>query len=81
MNILVWIIFGGISGWIASIFMGTNASQGFIGNVITGILGAIIGGFLMTHFCKVGVTGFNVYSFVVAVIGAIVLIGIARLIF
>lgn len=73
MNFLLWVIFGGISGWLASVLMGTNANQGFLGNIIVGILGAIIGGYLMSHFGKVGITGLNLYSLLVAVIGAIVL--------
>ena len=81
MNILLWIIFGGIAGWLGSIFMSTDASQGIIGNVVVGIIGAMIGGFLMQHFGKAGVTGFNLYSLLVAVLGAIVLIALVKLIF
>ena len=47
MSIIMWIIFGALAGWIASIIMKTNAEQGAIGNIIVGILGALIGGFLM----------------------------------
>lgn len=80
MNILIWIVFGGIAGWIASIFMGTEASQGTLSTIITGIIGAIIGGYVMQYFGKAGVDGFNLYSLVVAVIGSIILIALARLI-
>ncbi len=80
MNILIWIVFGGIAGWIASIFMGTEASQGMLSTIITGIIGAVIGGYVMQYFGKAGVDGFNLYSLVVAVIGSIILIALARLI-
>jgi len=76
MGILMWIIFGAIVGWIASAFMGT--SEGLVKDVILGIIGAVLGGWLMSFFGKGGVTGFNLYSFLVAVLGAVVLIAIMR---
>jgi uncharacterized membrane protein YeaQ/YmgE (transglycosylase-associated protein family) len=78
MGIIVWIIFGGLAGWIASIFMKTDANQGIVLNVIVGIIGAMIGGFIMSFLGKSGVTGFNLYSFLVAILGAIVLIWIIK---
>lgn len=80
MGIILWIIFGALVGWIASMIMNTNAQQGAILNIIVGIIGAVIGGWIMTYFGKSDVTGFNLYSFVVALIGACVLIGIVKLI-
>lgn len=80
MNILAWIIFGGIAGWLASIFTGTDGGQGLLGNIVVGIIGAAIGGFLMSYFGKAGVTGFNIYSLIVAVIGSVVLIAVFKLI-
>lgn len=79
MNLLLWIIFGALSGWIASMIMKTDAKQGFIMDVVMGIIGAIVGGWLMNTFGQSGVTGFNLYSIVVAVIGACVVIFIGRL--
>lgn len=76
MSILLWIIFGAIAGWVASMFMGTNDS--LVMNIVLGIVGAILGGWLMSFFGEGGVTGFNLYSFLVAIFGAIVLIAIAR---
>ena len=67
MNILVWIIFGAIAGWLASIIMGRNAQMGAIANIIVGVIGAVIGGFIMTAFGSAGVNGFNLYSMIVAV--------------
>lgn len=78
MGIIAWIIFGGIVGWIASILTGTNASQGLIANIITGVIGAFIGGFLFSLIGGHGVTGFNIGSFVVALIGAVVLLLILK---
>jgi len=80
MNFIVWIIFGGIAGWIASIIMKTNGQQGLILNVVMGVIGAVVGGWLFTLFGAQRVTGFNLYSFVVAIVGAIVVIGAWKLI-
>jgi uncharacterized membrane protein YeaQ/YmgE (transglycosylase-associated protein family) len=79
MNILVWIIFGAIAGWLASIIMGRNAQMGAIANIIVGIIGSVIGGFIMTAFGSAGVTGFNLYSMIVAELGAVVLLFLAGL--
>jgi len=78
MGILLWIIFGGLVGWIASMIMRTDAEQGIILNVIVGIVGAVIGGWLMGFFGSGGVSGFNFYSFLVALLGAVVLIVIVK---
>lgn len=80
MGILAWIFLGGIAGWIASMFMGTNASQGLILNIIVGIVGASIGGFAFGLLGGSGVTGFNLYSLLVATGGAVILLYIVRLI-
>jgi len=78
MGIILWIIFGGLVGWIASLIMKTNAQQGILLNIIVGVVGAIIGGWLMSIVGKGGVGGFNLYSFIVALLGACVLIAIVR---
>ena len=80
MGILLWIIFGAIAGWIASLVMKTNSSQGTVTDIVLGIVGAVVGGFLMGLAGKPGVGGFDVYSLVVAVIGAVVVIYVGRLI-
>ena len=59
MNFFVWIVFGAIAGWIASILMKKNGQQGAIGNIVVGLIGALIGGFIMQQFGGQGVTGFN----------------------
>lgn len=78
MGIILWIIFGAIAGWIASMFMGTDRNQGTLSDIIMGIIGSVVGGFLMNLVGKSGVTGFNLYSLLVAVIGAVVVIYVAR---
>jgi uncharacterized membrane protein YeaQ/YmgE (transglycosylase-associated protein family) len=78
MGILLWIIFGALVGWIASIIMKTDAEQGPFLNIVVGIIGAVLGGWIMNFFGHSGTTGFNIYSFVVALIGAIVLIAIVK---
>jgi uncharacterized membrane protein YeaQ/YmgE (transglycosylase-associated protein family) len=81
LGIISWIIFGALAGWVASMIAGTNREQGWLENIIVGIVGALVGGFLYQL-----VTGqsfnaeFNIGSFVVAVIGALVLLFILRLI-
>lgn len=78
MNILLWIVLGAIAGYLASVIMKTNDSQGTLGDIILGILGAIVGGFAMNIFGQPGVTGFNLYSILVAVLGAVVVIYLGR---
>lgn len=79
MDFLVYLIFGGIAGWIASMIMGTDAQQGMFMNIIVGIVGAFIGGMLMNAFGQPGVTGFNIYSMIVSVLGAVVLLWLYRM--
>lgn len=69
MGLFAWIILGGISGWIANKILG-GKSLGTFGNVAVGIVGAMIGGFVFNQIGRVGVTGFNLYSVFVSVIGA-----------
>ncbi|MCS7062195.1 MAG: GlsB/YeaQ/YmgE family stress response membrane protein [Anaerolineae bacterium] len=77
MGILAWIIFGALAGWVASIVVGNNARQGCLMNIIVGIIGAFIGGVLMQLVTGRGFDfGFDIASFVVAVIGAVLLLAI-----
>ncbi|MBI5530221.1 MAG: GlsB/YeaQ/YmgE family stress response membrane protein [Candidatus Doudnabacteria bacterium] len=80
MGIILWIVFGALAGWIASMIMNTDAQQGALLNIIVGIVGAVIGGWIMSQLGKSGVTGFNLYSFLVAILGAVVLIAIVKFI-
>ncbi|HEX6386567.1 MAG TPA: GlsB/YeaQ/YmgE family stress response membrane protein [Anaerolineae bacterium] len=80
MNIIVWIIIGGLAGWIASMIMGRDAQMGAVANIVVGIVGALIGGFIMNQFGAAGTTGFNLYSLLVAILGAVVLLFIVGLV-
>ncbi len=79
MEIIIWIVFGALVGWVASMIMNTNSQQGPILNIIVGIIGALIGGWIMNSFGSSAVTGFNMYSFLVALLGSVILIGLVRL--
>jgi uncharacterized membrane protein YeaQ/YmgE (transglycosylase-associated protein family) len=80
MNFLAWIIFGALAGWIASMIMGKNRQMGALANIIVGIIGAFLGGWLMSSvFGAQGVTGFNFPSLLVAIVGAVVLLLIVGL--
>ncbi len=78
MGFIGWIVLGGLAGWVASMIAKTNHSMGALANIIVGIIGAGVGGFLFNMFGGSGVTGFNLYSFIVALVGAVILLMIAR---
>ena len=85
MNILLWIIFGGLAGWIATMIVGADAAFGIPGNIIVGIVGAFLGGWMAD---KMGIGGSpgaerpsTVISFITAVVGAIILLVLLNLIF
>lgn len=79
MSILAWVVLGGIAGWIGSLFMGTDAAQGVFLNIVIGVVGAVVGGMLFNMLGASGVTGFNLYSLAVAVVGAVVAIWVVGL--
>lgn len=79
MGILTWIIFGLIAGVIAKLLMPGRDGGGFILTCILGIVGAVVGGWLATMFGIGDVSGFNLHSFLVAVVGAIVVLLVFRL--
>jgi uncharacterized membrane protein YeaQ/YmgE (transglycosylase-associated protein family) len=79
MSILLWIVFGGVVGWIGSIIMGTNAQQGLIANIVIGIVGSLMGGFAMNYLGFGSMTEFSLFGFLAALAGAIVLIFIVKL--
>jgi uncharacterized membrane protein YeaQ/YmgE (transglycosylase-associated protein family) len=79
-SIVVWIIIGGVAGLLASpLVRGTGL--GLIGDILVGIVGGFVGGFLFNLFGHAGVTGLNVYSVVVAFVGAVALLLVAQLVF
>ena len=74
MGVISWIIVGGIAGWIAGMIM--KKEGGFVKNIITGIIGALVGGFVLNFFGIDGVSGFNLWSILVATLGSVILIAI-----
>lgn len=73
-GILVWIIIGGLAGWAASKIVGTDKNQGALGNIVVGVVGALIGGFLVGLIGGEGFTGLNLWSFLVSLLGAVILL-------
>ncbi len=77
MTILTWIILGLVAGWVASRLVGSGG-YGLVGDIVVGILGAVVGGWLGSRLLGLDVTGFNVTSVVLSVVGAIVVIVLFR---
>ena len=79
MGIIAWIVLGAIAGWITNLLMG--GKEGVIATIILGIVGAVVGGFVMGTVLKLAdVTGLNISSLVVAVIGAVIVVAVYRLV-
>ncbi|MCB8924740.1 MAG: GlsB/YeaQ/YmgE family stress response membrane protein [Ardenticatenaceae bacterium] len=74
MNIILWVILGGVAGWIASMIMKRDAQMGALANIIVGIVGAVLGGFLFNLVGLTGDTGFNLWTLFVAIVGSVVLL-------
>ena len=81
MSFILWLIVGGIVGWLASLIMKTDGQQGILLNVVVGIVGAFIGGWLISPLLGAGTIneGFSIMSVVVSLIGAIILLAIVNL--
>jgi len=73
MGIIAWLVLGLIAGFIASKVV-NKTGEGLIMDIVLGIVGAVVGGWLFTRLGYAGVTGFNIYSILVAVVGAIVVL-------
>lgn len=78
--IITWVVVGGLAGWVASIITKTDAEQGLLGNIIAGVVGALVGGFLIGLIGGEGFTGFNLWSFLVALVGAVVVLFVWKMI-
>lgn len=78
MGFLIYIVFGGLVGWVASMVMKTDGQQGILLNIVVGVVGSALGSWLVGFLGYGGVSGFNVQSFIVALIGAVVLIAIVK---
>ncbi len=82
-NFIIWIVVGGVVGWLASIVMKTDAQQGLLLNVVVGIVGALLGGWLLAPMFGTGTINqndFSVSSLIVSLLGAIILVGLFKLI-
>jgi len=78
-GIIAWIVLGAIAGWITNMIMG--GGEGVIATIVLGIIGAIVGGFLAGSVLKVAdVTGVNIESIIVAVVGAIIVVAVYRMV-
>jgi uncharacterized membrane protein YeaQ/YmgE (transglycosylase-associated protein family) len=83
MNIIVWLVVGGLIGWVASIFMGTNGRQGIIANVVVGILGAVVGGWLLSNVfgsSTINQGNFSLAGVLVSFVGAVILLALAKVV-
>lgn len=78
MNIILWIIFGALAGWIASKIMKTDAEQGAIANIIVGIVGALIGGWVAGALLGLSYDTFSLGGLLVAIGGAVILLAVLR---
>jgi uncharacterized membrane protein YeaQ/YmgE (transglycosylase-associated protein family) len=81
MSILAWLVVGLIAGWLASQVM-RGGGYGLIGDIIVGVVGALLGGFLATTFLKMpnAVNGINITSILVAFVGAVILLAVLRMV-
>ncbi len=83
MNLILWLVIGGVVGWLASLMMRTDGQQGIILNVVVGIVGALLGGWLISPLLGVGTINqndFSIMSIIVSLIGAVILLGIVNLV-
>jgi uncharacterized membrane protein YeaQ/YmgE (transglycosylase-associated protein family) len=81
MGFILWLIVGGVVGWLASLVMRTDGQQGILLNIVVGIVGAFLGGWLISPLVGVGTinSGISIGSVVVSLIGAIILLAIVNL--
>ncbi len=79
MGIILWLIVGGVIGWLASIIMRTDGQQGIILNIVVGVIGAFIGG-LLINGGSINNAGLTIQSFLVSLLGAVILLAIVNLI-
>ena len=82
MNIIIWLVVGGLIGWVASMIMNTDGQQGIVLNVIVGIVGAMLGGWFISPLVGAGTinnSSFSAGSLVVSLLGAVILLAIVNL--
>ncbi|MGF7150754.1 putative membrane protein YeaQ/YmgE (transglycosylase-associated protein family) [Sphingomonas zeicaulis] len=78
MNLILWLVIGGVIGWLASLIMRTDAQQGIFLNIVVGIVGAFIGGLIFSGG-TINAYNFSLTSILVSLVGAVVLLGIVNL--
>lgn len=81
-NFIIWLIVGGVLGWIASMIMRTNAEQGMFLNIVVGIIGAMLGGWLLAPLFGTGTINqndFSIAGLLVSLLGAVILLAIVNL--
>lgn len=79
MDLLIWIVVGGLAGWIASMIMKTDAQMGLLANIVVGIVGALLGGWIVSLFgIDVADGELNIPSILTAILGAVVLLAILK---
>jgi uncharacterized membrane protein YeaQ/YmgE (transglycosylase-associated protein family) len=81
MGIIIWLVVGGVVGWVASIIMRTDGQQGLLLNVVVGIVGALLAGFVVSPLLGIGTIneGVSVATFLVSLLGAVILLAIVNL--
>lgn len=80
MSVIVWIIFGGLVGLVASALLDTSHTRSAYGHILAGICGGLIGGFIMNSLRYGNIDGFNVYSLITAIVGAVAGLAVFRMI-
>ena len=81
-NFIIWIIVGGVLGWLASMIMRTDAQQGMLLNIVVGIIGAFVAGLVLSPLFGVGTinqNNFSIASMLISLLGAVILLGIVNL--
>ena len=79
MYILLWLLFGGVVGWIASIISHDNARMGLLANIVVGLIGSVLGGFIASAFHLATINTFSFWGFCFAVLGAVILLWVISL--
>jgi len=82
MNLIIWLVVGGVIGWLASLIMRTDAQQGVLLNVVVGIVGAMLGGLLISPLVGVGTINqstFSIGALAVSLVGAVILLAVVNL--
>ena len=83
MNFIIWVVIGGILGWVASMIMHTNAQQGLILNIVVGIVGALLGGWLLAPLfgtATINQNDFSLSSLLISLVGALLLLGAVNMV-